>query len=53
MLENMWQTGPILLTPQRDIAVAVMNCFLYAIRCTRSAVPVEGDRAVFLRLCRS
>ena len=52
MLENMWQTGPILLTPRRDFVVAVRDCFLYDIRCTRSAVLVQGDRAVFLRLCR-
>ena len=49
MLENMWQTGPCLLTPRRGLAVAVMDRFLCAIRGTRSAVTVEGDRAVFLR----
>lgn len=31
MLENMWQTGPRLLTPRRGLAVAVMDRFLYAI----------------------
>ena len=31
MLDNMWQMGPCLLTPQRGLAVAVMDRFLYAI----------------------
>ena len=53
MLDNMWQTGPCLHTPRRSLAVAVMDRFLYDIRGTRSAVAVEGDPAVFLRLCRS
>ena len=30
MLENMWQTEPCLLTPQRGLAVAVMDRFLSA-----------------------
>ena len=47
MLENMWQTGPILLTPRRDFVEAVRDCFLYAIRCTRRAVTVGSDRAAF------
>ena len=44
-VQNVWRRRPCLLAPRRGLAVAVIvrSC----VTGTRSAVPVEGDRAVF------